>query len=352
MYYNSESTTFDNSGDLYKVMDVFDITIVGGGPTGLFGCFYAGLRGLRTKVIDVLPELGGQLTALYPEKYVYDVAGHPKILAKDLAKNLATQASIFKPSICLGEKVHSINRQKGEDGEDVWQVLTDRSETHLSKTVLLAIGAGACVPKRLDLEYPESWEGECIFYAVKSKERFREKNVLIVGGGDSAVDWANEFSVLAKSVTLIHRRDQFRAVQSSVDEMKRNKVDIKTFYELKELRGDSLLKEAVIFDNRTGKEETIPVDCLILNIGFVINLDFLRQWGLDMEKNCIIVSEKMETNLPGVYSAGDIASHPAKLKLIATGAAEAATAVNFAVVFINPQAKLYPGHSSNLNITI
>ncbi|MBX3073609.1 NAD(P)/FAD-dependent oxidoreductase [Candidatus Obscuribacterales bacterium] len=332
-------------------MDVYDITIIGGGPTGLFGSFYAGLRGLKTKVIDVLPELGGQLTALYPEKYVYDVAGHPKILAKDLAKNLATQAAIFKPALCLGEKVSNI-AQVEEGGETLWKVQSDRDE-HLSKTVLLALGAGACVPKRLDMEVPTDWEDKFIFYAVKSKERFRDKDVLIIGGGDSAVDWANEFSVLANKVTLIHRRDQFRAVQSSVEEMKRNKVNIKTFYELKDIKvenGD--VKEAIIFDNRTGKEETLKVDAILINIGFVINLDFLREWGLSMDKNAIVVNEKMETNLPGVYSAGDIASHMAKLKLIATGAAEAATAVNFAVTFINPQAKLYPGHSSNLNLSI
>ncbi len=332
-------------------MDVYDITIIGGGPTGLFGCFYAGLRGLKTKVIDVLPELGGQLTALYPEKYVYDVAGHPKILAKDLAKNLATQAAIFKPALCLGEKVQLIERIEHE-GEMTWKVSSDKNENHLSKTVLLALGAGACVPKRLDLEVPPEWEDESIFYAVRSKERFRDKDVLIIGGGDSAVDWANEFSVLANKVTLIHRRDQFRAVQSSVEEMKRNKVNIKTFYELKDLHGNGQVNEAVIFDNRTGKEETLKVDALLINIGFVINLDFLRQWGLEMDKNAITVNEKMETNLPGVYSAGDIAAHAAKLKLIATGAAEAATAVNFAVTFINPQAKLYPGHSSNLNLSI
>ncbi len=332
-------------------MDVYDITIVGGGPTGLFGTFYAGLRGLKTKVIDVLPELGGQLTALYPEKYVYDVAGHPKILAKDLAKNLAQQAAIFKPTLCLGEKVHTIETFE-EGGEKLWKVVTDRGE-HVSKTILLALGAGACVPKRLDVDVPLDWEGDCVFYAVRNKERFREKDVLIIGGGDSAVDWANEFSVLANRVTLIHRRDQFRAVQSSVEEMKRNKVNIKTFYELKEVHGNNgHLTEAVIFDNRTGKEETLKVDALLINIGFVINLDFLRQWGLTMDKNAIVVNEKMETNLAGVYSAGDIASHTAKLKLIATGAAEAATAVNFAVTYINPQAKLYPGHSSNLNLSI
>jgi ferredoxin/flavodoxin---NADP+ reductase len=327
-------------------MDVYDITIIGGGPTGLFGSFYAGLRGLKTKVIDVLPELGGQLTALYPEKYVYDVAGHPKILAKDLAKNLAVQAALFKPAICLGEKVSSVTRV-----DENWKVQTDQGE-HFSKSVLLALGAGACVPKKLDVDYNHGWEGECIFYSVKNKERFRGKNVLIIGGGDSAVDWANEFSLLAEKVTLIHRRDQFRAVQTSVEEMRRNKIDIKTFYELKEIIGKDKVEGVVIFDNRTGKEEKLEVEALIINIGFVINLDFLKSWGLKMDLNAITVNEKMETNLAGMYAAGDIAAHPAKLKLIATGAAEAATAVNFACTYINPSAKLFPGHSSNLNLSL
>jgi thioredoxin reductase (NADPH) len=330
-------------------MDVYDITIIGGGPTGLFGSFYAGLRGLKTKVIDVLSELGGQLTALYPEKYVYDVAGHPKILAKDLAKNLGTQAQLFKPALCLGEKVLSIKRT---DDDSAWQVITDKSSEHYTKALLLALGAGACVPKKLDIEYDHKFEDDSIFYAIKNKERLRGKNVLIVGGGDSAVDWANEFSAIAKQVTLIHRRDQFRAVQTSVEEMRRNKVDVKTFYELKEIKGTDHVESVVIFDNRTGKEETLPVDDIVINIGFVINLDFLKSWGLKMEVNAITVNEKMETNLPGIYAAGDICAHPAKLKLIATGAAEAATAVNFACTYINPSAKAFPGHSSNLNLSI
>jgi thioredoxin reductase (NADPH) len=329
-------------------MDVYDITIIGGGPTGLFGSFYAGLRGLKTKLIDVLPELGGQLTALYPEKYVYDVAGHPKILAKDLAKNLATQAQLFKATMVLGEKV--LNLEKGE--ENVYKIITDKNTEHYSKTLLLALGAGACVPKRLDIDYDRNMESECIFYSVKNKERFREKNVLIVGGGDSAVDWANEFVNIAKNVTLIHRRDQFRAVQTSVEEMAKNKVDVRTFYELKQILGNGHVEGAVIFDNRTGKEEKLDVDAILINIGFVINLDFLKAWGLEMDVNAIKVNEKMETNLPGVFAAGDIAAHTAKLKLIATGAAEAATGVNFAVVYLNPAAKAFPGHSSNLNLSI
>jgi ferredoxin/flavodoxin---NADP+ reductase len=285
---------------------------------------------------------------LYPEKYVYDVAGHPKILAKDLAKNLGIQAQLFKAAMALGEKVTAMERV-----DENWKITTDVGTEHWSKTVLLALGAGACVPKKLDVEYDHNLEGESVFYAVKNKERFRDKNVLIIGGGDSAVDWANEFSHIAKHVTLIHRRDQFRAVQTSVEEMKTNKVDIKTFHELKNIEADgTVAKACTIFDNRTGKEEKIPVDAILMNIGFVINLDFLKSWGLKMDVNAIAVNEKMETNLPGVYAAGDIASHPAKLKLIATGAAEAATGVNFAVVFLNPTAKAFPGHSSNLNLSI
>ncbi len=289
------------------------------------------------------------MTALYPEKYVYDVAGHPKILAKDLAKNLGTQSQLFKPTTCLGEKVvNLVNKQS----ESVWQVITDKTSDHYTKSLLLALGAGACVPKKLDLDYNPAFENTCIFYAVKNKDFFRGKNVLIIGGGDSAVDWANEFSTYSKHVTLIHRRDQFRAVQTSVEEMTKNKVDIKTFYELKEIQGKDKIESVVIFDNRTAKEETIPVDAILINIGFVINLDFLKSWGLKMEVNAIAVNEKMETNMPGIYAAGDICSHPAKLKLIATGAAEAATAVNFAVTYINPSAKAFPGHSSNLNLSI
>jgi thioredoxin reductase (NADPH) len=208
------------------------------------------------------------------------------------------------------------------------------------------------VPKRLDIDYDRNMESECIFYAVKNKERFRDKNVLIVGGGDSAVDWANEFAHIAKNVTLIHRRDQFRAVQTSVEEMAKNKVDVRTFYEMKQIIGNGHVESVVIFDNRTGKEEKIDVDAILINIGFVINLDFLKAWGLEMEVNAIKVNEKMETNLAGVFAAGDIAAHTAKLKLIATGAAEAATGVNFAVVYLNPAAKAFPGHSSNLNLSI
>lgn len=329
-------------------MDVFDITIIGAGPTGLFGSFYAGLRGLKTKLVDVLPDLGGQLTALYPEKYVYDVAGHPKILAKDLAKNLGVQSQLFKQTLALGEKVVNMNRLD----EGIWKVQTERGTEHFSKTVLLALGAGACVPKLIECEYDKGLEDESLFYAVKSKEKFRDKNVLIIGGGDSAVDWANEFAHLSKKVTLIHRRDQFRAVQTSVEEMHRNGVEVKTFYELKQIVGNGKLEGAVIFDNRTGQEEKINCDAILINIGFVINLDFLRAWGIQMEGNAIAVNEKMETNLPGVYAAGDICTHPAKLKLIATGASEAATAVNFAAVFINPTAKAFPGHSSNLNLSL
>ena len=328
--------------------NLFDVTIVGGGPVGLFAAFYAGLRGLKTKIIDASAELGGQLVTLYPEKYVYDVAGLPKILAKDLARDLASQAQQFKPTVCLNAKVATL--EKRDDGS--WKITTEGSTEHLSRTVVLAIGAGASAPKKLTVPYNAAFEGVSVFYAVTEREKFRDKNVLIIGGGDSAVDWANDLSQVAKHVCLIHRSDKFRAVQTSVDEMTRKGVDVKTFHELKQVNGTEKLEGAVIFDNRTKAEETIQVDAILINIGFSINLGFLKAWGLTLQNNAIVVNEKMETNLDGVYAVGDICTHAAKLKLIATGVGEAAIAVNFAATKINPSAKAFPGHSSNLDLKV
>lgn len=329
-------------------LDVHDVTIIGGGPAGLFAAFYAGLRGLKTKIIDASAELGGQLVTLYPEKYVYDVAGLPKILAKDLARNLSTQAQLFKPTVCLGEKVMTIEQH----GDGIWKIVTDRSAQHLTRTLVLALGAGASTPRKLSVQYNGAFEGTSIFYAVQEPELFRDKNVLIVGGGDSAVDWANELAHLAKHVYLIHRSDKFRAVQTSVDKMASNGVVIKTFHELKQITGAEKLDGAVIFDNRSGAEEKIQVDAMLISIGFQVNLGFLKTWGLTLQGNAVCVDEKMETNLPGVYAVGDVCTHGAKLKLIATGVAEAVIAVNFAATRLDPSARAFPGHSSNLDLAV
>ena len=326
-------------------MDIFDITILGGGPVGLFGLFYAGLRGLRAKLIDSLAELGGQLITLYPEKYIYDAAGYPKVLAKDLVKSCVEQGLRFNPAVCLEEKVIDLTHHD----DRLIQLHTDKGE-HWTRAVVLAVGVGAFAPKKLELPAIDRLEGRGIYYFVKEKEVFAGKTVLIVGGGDSAVDWALMLKDIAKEVTLIHRRDKFRAHEQSVQELMASPVKVKCFYELKTVHGGDYLEGATIFHNKTGEETYYKVDALILSLGFLADLGPVKKWGLTVEHNAIKVNERMETNLPGVYAAGDAVTHPGKLKLITTGQGEAAIAVNFASTYINPDSKAFPGHSSMMNL--
>lgn len=333
-------SSYDN-----KDMDVFDITILGGGPVGLFGLFYAGLRGLRAKLIDSLAELGGQLITLYPEKYIYDVAGYPKVLAKDLVKSCVEQGLRFNPAICLEEKVIDMTYHD----DRLIRLRTDKGE-HWTRSLVLAVGVGAFAPKKLNLPDIERLEGHGIYYFVKEKEVFTGKTVVIVGGGDSAVDWALMLQDIAKSVTLVHRRDQFRAHEQSVQELLASPVEIKYFYELKAVHGGDHLEGVTIFHNKTGEETYRKADALILSLGFLADLGPVKKWGLAIDNNAIKVNERMETNLPGVYAAGDAVTHLGKLKLITTGQGEAAIAVNFASTYINPDSKAFPGHSSMMNL--
>ncbi|MGH8058897.1 MAG: NAD(P)/FAD-dependent oxidoreductase [Candidatus Entotheonellia bacterium] len=325
--------------------DMFDITIIGGGPVGLFGLFYAGLRGLKAKLIDSLAELGGQIITLYPEKYIFDVAGYPKILAKDLVKNCVEQGLRFDPAVCLEEKVLGLSY----DADRVICLRTDKGE-HWTRAVVLTVGVGAFQPKKLQLPDVERLEGHGVYYFVKEKQGFAGKTVLIVGGGDSAVDWALMLKDLAKKVILIHRRDKFRAHEQSVQELMESGVDVKLYYELKAVQGSDQVEGATIFHNKTGEEQEIKVDALVLSLGFLADLGPIKTWGLVIENNAILVNERMETDLPGVYAAGDVVGHPGKLKLITTGQGEAAIAVNFAATYIDPDSKAFPGHSSTMNL--
>jgi thioredoxin reductase len=328
-----------------QARDIFDITILGGGPVGLFGLFYAGLRGLRAKLIDSLAELGGQLITLYPEKYIYDVAGYPKVLAKDLVKSCVEQGLRFNPAVCLEEKVIDLTYHE----DRLIQLRTDKGE-HWTRAVVLAVGVGAFAPKKLALPDINRLEGHGIYYFVKEKQVFAGKTVLIVGGGDSALDWALMLKDIAKKVMLIHRRDKFRAHEQSVQELMASPVEVKCFYELKAVHGGDQLEGVTIFHNKTGEETYCKVDALILSLGFLADLGPVKKWGLAIENHAIRVNERMETNLPGVYAAGDAATHPGKLKLITTGQGEVAIAVNFAATYINPDSKAFPGHSSTMNL--
>jgi thioredoxin reductase (NADPH) len=328
-------------------MELFDITIIGGGPVGLFASFYSGLRHMKTKIIDALPELGGQLTALYPEKFIYDVAGFPKVVAKELAKNLIEQALHHNPTVALGQKVESLVPIE-HGGQKILRLTTQKHEEHLTKALLLTVGIGAFVPRRLDLPDIERFENNCVHYFVKDKGMFKEKDLLIVGGGDSAVDWALNLQDTAKSITLIHRRDEFRAHEDSVLKLMSSRAKVKLWFEVDSVIGNSSIEKVVIRNNKTNELETLHIDHLLLNLGFVASLGPLRDWGLEIEKGDIKVTTKMETNIPGIYAAGDIATFPGKLKLIATGFGEAAIAVNNIKSSIDPKAKFFPGHSSDM----
>jgi thioredoxin reductase (NADPH) len=330
--------------------DLKDITIIGAGPTGLFGAFYAGMRGATCRLIDNLDQVGGQLTALYPEKYIFDVAGFPKILSKDLVKGMAEQGLQFRAPLHLGEKVVGL-REATENGAPRFTVVTDRDE-YPSRTVLIAAGIGAFTPRKLPLKDVDRWLGRGLYDRVLDPQVFRDKRILIVGGGDSAFDWAVNLQGIAGAILMIHRRDGFRAHQATVDQVRRlcteGKMALRTFWELKAIDGDKRIERVTIFNNKTKEEETLPMDCVIPQLGFVSSLGVIAEWGLDLEKGDIKVTPMMETNRPGIFAAGDITTYPGKLKLIATGVAEACIAVNHAVHFINPAAKVEPGHSSNM----
>lgn len=326
--------------------EVYDITIIGAGPVGLFAAFYAGLRQMKTKVIDALEEPGGQVAVLYPEKYIFDVPGFTKILAKDLVKNLVDQAFQSHPTVLLGERVASFSKTDG-----AFELVTDKGTKHYSKTILIAAGVGAFSPNKLDAEGVSQYEGKGVFYFVKDKSAFNGKRLLIVGGGDSAVDWALNMKDSAQKITLVHRRDVFRAHEQSVTELMHSNVDVKLFYEVKAVIGDGKnIEQAVIFDNRTKQETTLDVDAILVNIGFRADLGPIKDWGLPITGRELICNGRMETSVPGIYVAGDIAGpeNVVKLNLIATGYAQAAMAVNVAKSYVDPNSKVFPGHSSEM----
>jgi len=325
------------------MQDIYDITIIGGGPSGLFAAFYAGLRAAKTKIIDSLPQLGGQLATLYPDKYIYDIPGFPRVLAREFVDRQVSQAMEHSPEVCLNEKVTQLHR----NADDVLELETEPGNVHLSRTVIIAAGAGAFVPRTLDIPDVKRMQGRGVHYFIQDLDAFRDRRVLVVGGGYTALDWAGSLLGIASKVTLIHRRGTFRAHEQAVKEILLSSCNVLSFYELKALHGNGHVQAATIFDNRTGEEMTLDVDAVVLGLGFLANLGPIKQWGLNIVKNSIWVDSQFQTNLPGVYAVGDIATYDGKLKLIATATAEAAVAVNYAKNFVDPLAKVSPGHSSD-----
>ena len=329
------------------VHDLVDITILGGGPTGLFGCFYAGMRGVSAQIVDALPQLGGQLTALYPEKYIFDVGGFPRILAKDFVALLAEQALQFKAPTYLNQRVTGLEHENGHF------VLTTDTVRYPTRAIVIAAGIGAFSPRRLPQACAGPWYGRGIHDVVTEPELFRDKRIVIIGGGDTAFDWAHQLLGRASSITLAHRSDRFRAHAATVAEVQRaaeaGRLDLLTFHELFDVVGNGdHLAGVVLRDTKTKTTREVACDALLPMLGYVSDLGALGQWGLTLEKEEIVVNSQMETGQPGIYAAGDVTTYPGKLKLIATGFGEAATAINQAVHWIYPEKKVNPGHSSNM----
>ena len=328
--------------------EIRDITVIGGGPTGLFAAFYAGMRNMSCRIIDSLPELGGQLTALYPEKYIFDVGGFPKVLAKDLAVSLIDQAMQFKPDIVLDEQVEDVQWVKGHFA------LHCGGGAHLTKTIVIAGGKGAFEPMPLRCPGYKEMMHRGIEYSVTDPEVFRGKRVVVVGGGDSALDFVLMLKDVAASMTLVHRRDGWRAHEATVQRLQEavalGEVELHTFHEVREILGESQVENVTIYENRTDEELSLGCDILLSCLGFKPNLGPVKKWGVEVTKNRITVDQLMRTNIEGIYAAGDIVSYEGKLDLIASGFSEAAIAVNHAVHYVDPSARMNPGHSTNMKV--
>lgn len=326
-----------------KTAEVFDITIVGGGPVGLFTAFYAGMRQASVKVIESLPQLGGQLAALYPEKHIYDIAGFPKIGAQELVDNLIDQMNQFEPTVCLGESVEVV--EKGSDG--IFK-LTTNVGVHYTKTIIVTAGNGAFQPKKMNIPGEEQFQQKNLHYFVQNVKAFEGKKVVLFGGGDSAVDWALMLEPIAEKVTLVHRRDKFRAHEHSVELLHQSNVEILTPYVPVELVGTDQIDKVIIQESKTGEKMELEVDDVLVNYGFSSSLGPIKNWELEIENNSIVVNSRMETNIEGIYAVGDICTYDGKVKLIATGFGEAPIAVSNAKIYVDPTAKLQPLHSTSV----
>lgn len=324
--------------------EVFDITIIGGGPTGMFAAFYGGMRNAKVKIIESLPQLGGQLSMLYPEKDIFDIAAMPVVGAQELIDNLSVQMSRFEQTICLEEEVVDVHK----NAEGIFE-LKSKKATHYSKAVIITAGNGAFQPRRLEIEHAEQYEGKTLHYYVNNIERFKDRTVAICGGGDSAVDWALTLEPIAKKVYLIHRRNKFRALEHSVSLLMESGVEIKTPFVPEAIDGkEHVLEHVTLKEVRGNKTETLEIDDFLVNYGFSSSIGPMKNWGFDVTRNEIVVNTKMETSIPGIYAAGDICTYEGKIKLIATGFGEAPTAINNAMSYISPDERVQPMHSTSL----
>ena len=323
-----------------------DILIVGAGPVGLFGAYYAGIRGLSVAVVDSLSQVGGQVTAMYPEKEIYDIAALPAVTGRDLISGLVTQAGQYDPTYLLGQEAQELSRTTGTDGWERLVVRTSAGTGITAGAVIVTGGIGTFTPRPLPAG--EEFLGRGLDYFVPTKDAYVGKDVVIVGGGDSAIDWCLMLEPVASSVTLVHRREAFRAHAASVEQVRASRVEIITNAQVTALEGGEGVEKALVQVKGEDVPRSVACQQVVAALGFTANLGPLREWGVELHDNRhLVVDTTMSTNLPGVFAAGDITDYPGKVRLIAVGFGEVATAVNNAAVHIDPDAQLFPGHSTD-----
>ena len=317
-----------------------DFLVIGAGPSGLYAAYYAGFRGFKVVVLDVLPEAGGQISAMYPEKNIYDVAGFPTIKGRDLVDGLLAQANQFKPQYVLGERAETLHTS--EDGPVV--VTTDAGTTIHAKAAVITGGIGSFTPR--ELPTGNEYVGKGLVYFVPRLEDHRDKDVVIVGGGDSAFDWALSLHGIAKSLTIVHRRDSFRAHAATVEQVQNLGIQIITNSEISAVSGSNVVESVSVTHKESGEVTTLPAQTIVAALGFIANIGPISDWGLELEKRRIVVDTTMQTNLPRVYAAGDITTYTGKVALISVGFGEAGLAVNNATPYIDDSQGVFPGHST------
>jgi thioredoxin reductase len=328
---------------------VVDVLIIGAGPTGLFGAYYAGFRGLSVAVVDSLPEPGGQINAMYPEKQIFDIAGFPAVRGRDLVDRLLEQAEPFGPTYLLGHRAEVLQRHPGADGAPgTFAVTTDSGSRIEAKAVIITGGIGNFTPRPLPAA--TGFEGRGLAYFVRKLDDYTGTDVVIAGGGDSAFDWAQALQPLARSVTLVHRRDTFRAHPATVSSVRAGDVDVIVNAQITKVLGHRAV-EGVEVTHGDQQVKTLPCQKIIAALGFTANLGPLLQWGIDVEnRRHIPVSASMGTSVPGIFAAGDINDYPGKVRLISVGFGEAATAVNNAAHYLDPHQPVFPGHSTDVPV--
>jgi ferredoxin/flavodoxin---NADP+ reductase len=331
---------------------VVDITILGAGPTGLAAAYYAGHRDASVRIVESLEQLGGQVAATYPEKHVYDVAGHPKILGQKLVDMCAEQGLQYGAEVILGEEAKTLERVD-DSGEELFALTTAKGGPYLSRALIVTAGHGAFEPRKLGVDDIDRWEGKGLHYFVRQKDVFKDKACVIVGGGDSALDWTLGLQDTARApIALVHRRDRFRALESSLNEAKKleaeGRVRILTPHEVREVHGDGSIQAVSIENTTTGEVERVDCEALITLLGFHSHLGAIAEWGIELEgkRQLRVDPMTMETNLPRIYAAGDVAGYPGKITLITIGMGEAAIAANNAIAHIRGE-KVQPKYSTD-----